>query len=175
MAASEQPDSVRQGNSNGSPAVTAEFCFAIGLAALGLYVAWQGTSFGRQIGYMPVGPAAFPVGIGICLFLVSAVMAASAYRRGGPPLRDLGISWAPLLKTLGLFAAYLLALGAIGFLVATPLFFIAAARVLGSRHSWIDLAVGAVFAGTVFSGFRYGLGVRLPMGDLWPLLATLWG
>jgi len=144
----------------------AELLFWTAMALIGLYIAWRGSFFGGQIGYSAVGPAAFPVGIGVCLFLICGGVAAGVYRRHAPA-PDEPIAWKPFLIVIGLFGIYLLALGHIGFLVATPLFYAAAARTLGSRRVWLDLVAGVVLTGVIFACFRYGLGVRMPTSEFW--------
>lgn len=148
----------------------AEILFSFGLAALGVYVLWHGSTFGRQLGYTVVGPAAFPIGIGAGLIAIGAGMALSTWRKGTDD--PVAVAWRPFLTTLGLFAAYLLLLGLVGFLVATPPFLVAVARGLDSRAPLRDLTVGIVLTGVVFVGFRYGLGVRMPVGEFWDLVSV---
>ncbi|MGH2402620.1 MAG: tripartite tricarboxylate transporter TctB family protein, partial [Candidatus Limnocylindria bacterium] len=72
--------------------------------------------------------------------------------------------------TVGLVAlalvVYALALGALGYVVATGLFLPVTAWILGSRSPIRDIVVGVGLAVVIFIGFTEFLGVRLPAGIL---------
>ncbi|MDO5612525.1 MAG: tripartite tricarboxylate transporter TctB family protein [Paracoccus sp. (in: a-proteobacteria)] len=76
--------------------------------------------------------------------------------------------------TLVLIAAYVAALGRIGFPLATPLYLFAQFIVLTPRGIRTPYAVYAVIAlaasAVIFATFRYGFGLMLPAGPLTALL-----
>ncbi len=67
---------------------------------------------------------------------------------------------------VGALIAYLLVLEPVGFALASAAFFIAAARILGSRHLLRDTVVGILLAFGVYFAFTTLLDVRLPPGVL---------
>jgi len=60
--------------------------------------------------------------------------------------------------------AYALLMGPLGYIVATTLFFVAVARILGSRAPIRDLVAGFAIAVVLFVAFTQFLGVDLPAG-----------
>ncbi|HEX8373800.1 MAG TPA: tripartite tricarboxylate transporter TctB family protein, partial [Geminicoccaceae bacterium] len=118
-----------------------------------------------------VGPRLFPYLIAAGLIVVGALVLYEAFRghiahEGGLELDWLGVG----LVSAGLVAQLLLLEWA-GWVLATALLFMAAARAFGSRRLVADAAVGLALAGLSFVVFTYGLDLSLPGGDLGALLA----
>jgi len=139
------------------------------LAAVALYGSLR---IPEGTGYVAVGPRAFPLVVSAGLLLVGVVL---LLRVTLLPDRDLleraaeesaATRWrAPALLALGLLL-YALALGPLGYVAATALFFAAAAWTLGAPRPLRPLLIGAVLATVVYLAFTRGLGVRLPAGPL---------
>ncbi len=82
---------------------------------------------------------------------------AATGERGGPPvtLRSFG-------QSAGYILAYILALPLVGFLVATPIFFMAQARLIGARSMRGAIITGAVFTILVYVVFERLLSINVP-------------
>ena len=136
--------------------------------ALGLYVAVATTRLSAGTG--AVGPRLFPYMIAAGLIVVGASLLYEAVR--GRIAHEGGIEldwWAVALVSAGLIAQLLL-LERAGWILATALLFLAAARAFGSRRLVADAALGLALAGLSFVLFTYGLDLSLPGGDLGALL-----
>ena len=137
--------------------------------ALGLFVAVETTSLSAGTG--AVGPRLFPYMVAAGLTVVGGLVLYEALRgriahEGGIELDWLGVA----LVSAGLIAQLLL-LERAGWVLATALLFVAAARAFGSRRLVADVALGLALAGLSFVLFTYGLDLSLPGGDLGALLA----
>jgi putative tricarboxylic transport membrane protein len=138
--------------------------------ALGLFVAFETTGLRVPAGG-GVGPTLFPFLIAAGLVVIGVLLLYEAFRghiahEGGLELDWIGVG----LVSAGLIAQLLL-LERAGWVLATALLFVAAARAFGSRRLVADAAVGLVLAGLSFVVFTYGLDLSLPGGDLGALLA----
>ncbi len=113
-------------------------------------------------GFGVVGPAVFPVAIGI-LMLVSAVwLLRSALTAEAPVLAPVDRS--PLAASLAATAAYLLAFVPLGFAISGTLFLVVEARILGSRSLVRDAIAAALFVGALYILFVRFLTIDLPHG-----------
>jgi putative tricarboxylic transport membrane protein len=74
--------------------------------------------------------------------------------------------WPAVGLTVAALLAYAWALGTLGYIMATALFFPLVARVLGSRRTARDVIIGVVLSVVIYYGFTRLLGVRLPVGLL---------
>ena len=141
-----------------------------GVLAFGLFVAFETTKLRAPTGG-GVGPTLFPILIAAGLVVIGVLVLYEAFRghiahEGGLELDWLGVG----LVSAGLVAQLLL-LERAGWVLATALLFMAAARAFGSRRLVADAAVGLALAGLSFVIFTYGLDLSLPGGDLGALLA----
>ena len=137
--------------------------------ALGLFVAAETT--GLSAGTGAVGPRLFPYMIAAGLIVVGGLLLYEAFR--GRIAHEGGLDldwWGVALVSAGLIAQLLL-LERAGWVLATALLFVAAARAFGSRRLVADAALGLALAGLSFVVFTYGLDLSLPGGDLGALLA----
>jgi len=145
-----------------------------------LIVSALGINPGRQ--YSVIGPATFPLAVGIGLLVLAAIFGVRTTVRPDVDLaeqaaeEELACDW----RTVGLIAlalfGYALALDgfelgpidvpSIGYIPATGLFLPITARILGSRSLLRDVIVGLAIAIVVYFGFTELLGVRLPGGVL---------
>ena len=121
----------------------------------------------------PVGPRLFPLVIGAGL-LILAVILAVAIERGYTGEADAGEDIDPNLpgdwRTVGLlvalFVATIVLVVPLGWAITGALFFAGCATVLGSRHYFRNILIGAVLAVGSFYAFYSGLGIPLPAGIL---------
>ena len=137
--------------------------------ALGLFVAVETTSLAAGTG--AVGPTLFPFLIAAGLVVIGVLLLYEAFR--GHIAHEGGLEldwWGVGLVSAGLIAQLLL-LERAGWVLATALLFVAAARAFGSRRLVADAALGLALAGLSFVVFTYGLDLSLPGGDLGALLA----
>jgi putative tricarboxylic transport membrane protein len=120
-----------------------------------------------------VGPAAFPVGVGILLIVTGGAVAAVSI----PAVRALRATVAqqsalqsalrPLGRVaalLGLLIGYAIALPRLSYVLSTAILFAAAALLFGSGHRLRTAVIGVVLAGAAFAAFARGIGVSLPAG-----------
>jgi putative tricarboxylic transport membrane protein len=62
--------------------------------------------------------------------------------------------------------AYVLAFAPLGYILATPLFLVAAMAILGERHWGRAIVIAVLFTAIFYLIFAQALGVRLPVGPL---------
>jgi putative tricarboxylic transport membrane protein len=133
--------------------------------ALGCVVLVDAARIRAPAGQSFVGPAAFPVGVGILLIVTGGAVAAvsiPAVRalRGRVGLRPLG----RVAALLGLLIGYAAALPRLSYVLSTAILFAAAALLFGSGHRLRTAVIGVVLAGAAFAAFARGIGVSLPAG-----------
>ncbi len=151
----------------------------IGLAALAL--AWLGLAFA----YIPgsrgegePGPRAFPILLGVLLFVLGVMLAAagfgSARRRAAPaqeiepPTRREAVVAA---GTFGLLMLYAFLLEKAGFVAATPVVILLAMRGLLGLRAWLlNLSMAGGVTAVCWLVFVVLLETPLPRGSWWWLL-----
>lgn len=136
-----------------------------GFLAVALVVLAQAFMIPDGGGYQAVGPRAFPLLVGIGMAVVAVIGVVQAFR---DPVtgegEDEGVHWRPVLLLIGTLALYAALLVPVGYWQATTLFFVAVARVLGSRKLVRDLVVGLLLALATYLLFDRVLGITLPPG-----------
>ncbi|MEW1838864.1 tripartite tricarboxylate transporter TctB family protein [Nonomuraea angiospora] len=148
---------------------------SLGFLAAAVVVLAQAFAIPQGEGYQAVGPRAFPLLVGVGLAVVSIVGVVQAFRPGPPPATsdtvDVGVGeasekphWPSVLLLIGSLAAYALLLVPAGYWQATTAFFVAVARVLGSRRLVRDVLVGLALALATYFLFDRLLGISLPPG-----------
>jgi putative tricarboxylic transport membrane protein len=149
---------------------------ALAVTGLGALAIAGATQVGVGAGYVAVGPAVMPAVVGVGLFALGMLLLLRATLR---PDLDLArhvtveaseTDWRTIGLTLASLIAYALALGALGYVLATSGFIPIVARILGSRRPGRDLVVGVALGLIVYIAFTQFLGVRLPAGLLEPIL-----
>ena len=134
-------------------------------SALGLFVLAEVTATPASAAKSAVGPGAFPAIIGFGLVAVGARLLYEAWARrveaGEVPELDLKAA------ALGAaaFAAMILTLEWLGWIVAGTLMFTAVAWVFGSRKIFTSLAIGVALTAATYLLFDYGLDLDLPLGS----------
>ena len=118
------------------------------------------------------GPYLFPTIVAILLLATGAALLIQSLmsRRRSPVIAgaefvaDGGpeVEWRGFLLSAGLILAYLIALKIIGFLIATPLYLILQARIMGSRNLVRDAIVFVVFTVAAYLVFEQLLSIKVP-------------
>lgn len=145
---------------------------AVFLLALAAILIVSAVGIARGGGYTVIGPATIPLVVSIGLLVLAALFALRTTLLPDADLAERAADEerATHWPTVGLVAlalvAYALALGGLGYIVATGLFLPVTAWILGSRSPIRDIVVGVGLAVVVFIGFTEFLGVRLPAGIL---------
>lgn len=131
-----------------------------------LVYGWGGTQLTASLQGDVIGPAFFPrilTGLGILLGILLFVQgASSAGRKTGD---DRG-SDATALVPAAMLLAYALLFEPLGFLLATPLFLMAAFRYLGQPGWGSIVGYSVAITAVVFGLFQYLLDIKLPAGLL---------
>jgi putative tricarboxylic transport membrane protein len=162
-----------------------DMAVALGFVLAGLLVIWQATLIKQGVMRDPVGPrAAFYLCGGIMALggLWVALRNGLALRVGagilgeaegtedtpGHPAR-----FARAAALAGLCFGYALLFNPLGYLIATPLFLLAALRLMGQRQWGWNLLIAVVFTLLAYLVFAKVLGVRMPHGPLTDLFRQL--
>ena len=134
-----------------------------GFLAVALVVLAQAFMIPDGGGYQAVGPRAFPLLVGVGMAVVAVIGVVQAFRDPVTGEGE-GVHWRPVLLLIGALALYAVLLAPVGYWQATTLFFVAVARVLGSRKLVRDLVVGLLLALATYLLFDRVLGITLPPG-----------
>lgn len=125
----------------------------------------------------PVGPKTVPVLVGAGLLVVAVLLAIDVLRGGRGEAEggeDVDLSepgdWRTVLLLAGVFLAFAVLIGPVGFPVSGALLFWGAAYALGSRHLHRDPLIAAGLSLLTYVVFNNLLGVPLPGGPLMGVL-----
>ena len=152
----------------------AQYLVCAVMLAVGSFLVYDALSLpGGYAKVDPVGPRLFPIGIGVGLVVMAAVLAI-AIGRGSTGEADAGedidpdlpSDWRTVGLLVGLFVALIVTVVPLGWAISGGLFFAGCATVLGSRHYVRNLVIGAVLSVGSFYAFYSGLGIPLPAGIL---------
>jgi len=156
----------------------AEYGVSVFLTVLGVVVLVDALRLSNnRTGVDPLGPKPVPVLLGALLVLL-AVLLALAVRRGDRGEAEAGedvdldqrVDVKTVLLLLAVFAANIVLVDTLGWVISGGLLFYGSALVLGSRHPVRDLFISAALSLGTFYGFAIGLGVGLPAGILQGIL-----
>ncbi|MEV0624100.1 tripartite tricarboxylate transporter TctB family protein [Nonomuraea sp. NPDC050404] len=141
---------------------------SLGFLATAVVVLAQAFAIPQGSGYQAVAPRGFPLLVGVGLAVVAVIGVVQAFRapvvKAADGDEEETTHWPSVLMLLAALAVYALLLSPIGYWQATTLFFVAVARVLGSRRLVRDLLVGLVLALATYFLFDRLLGITLPPG-----------
>ncbi|MGW7433867.1 tripartite tricarboxylate transporter TctB family protein [Streptomyces sp. NPDC054861] len=125
----------------------------------------------------PVGPRTVPIVVGVGLLVVAVLLTVDVLRGGRGEAEggeDVDLSepgdWRTVLLLAGVFLAFAVLIGPVGFPVAGALLFWGAAYALGSRHPRRDPLIAAGLSLFTYLVFDHLLGVPLPGGPLMGVL-----
>lgn len=139
--------------------------FGVFLLCLGLYMVYGGISLEVPFSYDPLGPSAFPVGIGALLALLSLFVIAKPGKAHFP---DINTNLKTILIVVLLFV-YQLAFDFLGFLLATALLVFCISRIFKGTTSQA-LSSGVGVSVVVYGIFSFLLEVPLPIGVIFSKL-----
>jgi putative tricarboxylic transport membrane protein len=112
-----------------------------------------------------IGPRLFPFLVATGLIVVGALVLREAlFGHIAHEQRGIELDWLAVAFVSAGLVAQMLLLEWIGWIPATTLLFVAAARAFGSRRLLIDAVIGVVLTSLAFVIFNYGLGLSLPIG-----------
>lgn len=155
-----------------------DFLLCAGLALAGAVVLVDALQLSNnRTGTDPLGPKPVPVLVGSLLIILAAALAV-AVARGNVGEQEAGedvdlhakSDLKTVLLLVGVFAANIVLIDILGWVISGGLLFYGCAIVLGSRHFIRDLMIAAVLSLGTFYGFAIGLGVALPAGILQGIL-----
>jgi Tripartite tricarboxylate transporter TctB family len=119
------------------------------------------------------GPGYFPLGLGILLAFLGALIlfeALTIETEDGEPIGD--IAWKPLVIILGAVAMFGFVLPRLGLVISLPLLILVSAYA-SDEHTWLGSLLNAVIITTLsWLVFVKGLGLTLPV---WPTIFALGG
>lgn len=142
------------------------------LLVFGLIVLYQTLQIRQGGGYSVVGPRVFPliVSLGLMglgtLFLLRTTLIPDKHLIEQAAAEEQITHWPSVGMLVAALVVYAFALQPLGYVVATALFWLIAARLLGSRQPLRDVVVSIAVAVVIYVGFTRFLGVRLPAGLL---------
>jgi putative tricarboxylic transport membrane protein len=152
-----------------STSVLGPFLVGAVMLALGSVMFWQTFAINAE-GFDPLGPKFFPLVV-ISLWLLLSVLYLGQHtlkvvrtRTGLAAERFEHMRAAAALVVLLVVYAYVL--DPLGYWISTSVFFVGAARAMGSRHLLRDVVIGVGLALLVYLSFTRALGVHLPEGVL---------
>ena len=140
------------------------------MLAIAVAVLAATTAIRSQEGYAATGPRFAPLLVGILLAVLALLFLARTVVRPDVALAERAArerdvtEWPAPGAVVAALLAYALLMGPLGYIVATTLFFVAVARILGSRAPIRDLVAGFAIAVVLFVAFTQFLGVDLPAG-----------
>ena len=155
-----------------------EFGVSVFLVVVGVVAIVDAFSLSdNRSGVDPLGPRPMPLLVGSMLIAL-AVALAIAVTRGARAQAEEGedvdlqqpVDVKTVLALLGVFAANVVLIDWLGWVISGGLLFYGSAIALGSRHFVRDLAISAAMSLITFYGFAIGLGVNLPAGILQGIL-----
>lgn len=169
----QSPPAERRGESeNRAPqgGLTGARIAGVIIILFGLVALYQTAGIIREGGLAPDSPGVLPLVVSLGLVVFGAVFLFNAFFRPDPALLEAVAAdgertdWRKFGLLLAALVVYALLLAPVGYILATTLFFVGAARVMGSRRPVRDAVIGLVFSVTIYFGFTELLGVRLPAG-----------
>ena len=140
------------------------------LLAIAVAVLVGTTAIRSQEGYAATGPRFMPLLVGLLLLVLSLLFLARTVVRPDVDLAERAAresattQWAQPAAVVAALLAYAFLMEPLGYVVSTTLFFVATARILGSRDLVRDVLAGAGIALVLYVAFTQFLGVDLPAG-----------
>ena len=144
------------------------------LGVLGAVVLWDASGLHSPYSQAdPVGPRAVPYVVAALLLVCAVVLAIDVLRGGHGEAEggeDVDLShptdWRTVLPLIAVFAANIVLIDTLGWVISGALLFFGSVVALGSRHYLRDAIISLALSVASFYGFYLGLGVFLPAGIL---------
>jgi putative tricarboxylic transport membrane protein len=169
MTATEMMDTSPPGNR----VDRAQYGLAGFLVIVGAYVCYDASTLERGFADQPVQPYAFPYVVGAVLVLLGVLLAVATARGDRPQAEEgedvdlgSGTDWRTVILLASVFVVAIVLIQWLGWAIIGAVVFAASARILGSRTSVRDVAIGAVLSVGTWYGFYVGLGIPIPAGVL---------
>ena len=140
------------------------------LLAIAVAVLAGTTAIRSQEGYAATGPRFAPLLVGVLLLVLSLLFLARTVVRPDIELAERAAreaattGFARPAAVVAALVAYAFLMEPLGYVVATALFFVATARILGSRALLRDALAGVAIGLVMYVAFTQFLGVDLPAG-----------
>jgi putative tricarboxylic transport membrane protein len=151
----------------------AQYGLAAVLAVVGVWTVVDSAGLGPGFADQVVRPAAFGYVIGSALVLLAVLLAVATARGNRAEAEagedvDLGrrTDWRTLAGLAGVLVGTVALIDWLGWAIVGALLFAGAATVLGNRHWFRNLVIGAVMSVLSWYGFYVGLGIPIPAGVL---------
>lgn len=156
----------------------AEFVPCAFLAVMGIVLLVDASTLSNnRTGVDPLGPRPAPILVGVLSLILAAALAVAVLRGDRAEAEsgeDIDLESKMDLKTVlllvAVFAANIVLIDPLGWVISGGLLFYGSALALGSRHLVRDLVIAAALSMGTFYGFAIGLGVNLPAGILQGIL-----
>ncbi|MDZ4311551.1 MAG: tripartite tricarboxylate transporter TctB family protein [Cypionkella sp.] len=142
----------------------AAFIVAVGLAALGALLIWQGAIIPDKGGYAGIGSGDTPMFVGWALVALGLAHLVKAVQGRGTAVPRQQV--VPIAFIVGGLLLQLVLLKPLGFSIASGILFAMTAAAFGKRNLALTLPVGIVFAFLVYGIFDRVLQLNLPGGFL---------
>lgn len=162
-----------------------DICVALAFALFGLFLILGATSIPLGLYKDPVGPRKFFYVFGGIMAVGGLFVAAQGWRRlradgvgmdpseGTPDELGYPGTWQRGFALIGASIVYALLFQPLGYLLATPLYIMAALVVLGQRQRVAVPVVAAAFTILAYLVFAHVLDVRIPVGPFTTLFRDL--
>ncbi len=158
---------------------------AAAFALLGVFMIWQASLIRDGMMRDPIGPKAAFYLCGAVLAVGGVIVIAGHLRRwarqAGHAVNNEGVADeadypASAVRAWGLVAVvtlYVALFNPLGFLIATPVFIVAALAVMGKRNWPGMVLVAVVYTVVTYLVFAQALGVRIPVGPLTDMFRSM--
>jgi putative tricarboxylic transport membrane protein len=131
----------------------------------------------NRTGVDPLGPRPAPLLVGVLSLVLAGALAVAVHRGDRAEAEageDIDLDSLMDLKTVlllvAVFAATIVLIDPLGWVISGGLLFYGSAIALGSRHFVRDLVIAGALSLATFYGFAIGLGANLPAGILQGIL-----
>jgi len=142
-----------------------DFWAGLMFVVLGLAFAWGATEYSFGSAARP-GPGYFPLGLGVLLALLGALVLLSALTVETEDGDRIGrFAWRPLLIVIGAVLVFAVLLPRLGMVISLPVLIFLAALGGDEFHVFEALIVCAVITSLSYAIFIWGLGLTIPV---WP-------
>jgi putative tricarboxylic transport membrane protein len=145
--------------------VGAKLLGAVFLAG-GAFLLWNAISAATEDGLALDGPRLAPVVVTAGWVALGAVYLVRQFTKASVEAAEVDVHWWTPALVMAALIGYGLALDLLGFVLSSGAFFVACARILGSRRLVRDAVVGLVLALAVYLAFTRLLDIDLPEGVL---------